>query len=94
MGRVKVIVNPVAGRGRCAGLVPALHEQLTSHGLDYDLICTEAPGHAAVLADQALSQGFETIVAVGGDGTAHEVVNGMLTYSKGSNVGTMTAIPV
>jgi YegS/Rv2252/BmrU family lipid kinase len=94
MGRVKVILNPVAGRGRCARLVPALHEQLTRHGLDYDLTCTTAPGDAAVLAGQALAEAFETIVAVGGDGTAHEVVNGMLTYSRGSEVGTMTAIPV
>ncbi len=94
MGRIKVIVNPVAGRGRCARLVPPLHEQLTRHGLDYDLTCTTAPGHAAALAGQALAEDFETIVAVGGDGTAHEVVNGMLTYSRGSAVGTMTAIPV
>jgi len=94
VGRIKVIVNPIAGRGLAGRLLPRLHQQLVAHTLDYDLVCTEEPGHAAVLAEQALSEGFETIVAVGGDGTAHEVVNGMLTYSKGREVGTMTAIPV
>ena len=94
MGRIKVIVNPIAGRGLAGRLLLKLHEQLVAHTLDYDLVCTEEPGHGVALAEQALSEGFETIVAVGGDGTAHEVVNGMLAYSEGREVGTMTAIPV
>ena len=94
MGRIKVIANPVAGRGLCGKLVPELHEQLAAQALDYDLICSTEPGHAVALAEQALAEGYETIVAVGGDGTAHEVVNGMLTYSGGDEVGTMATIPV
>jgi YegS/Rv2252/BmrU family lipid kinase len=46
------------------------------------------------MAEQALEDGFDVIVAVGGDGTAHEVVNGMLRYSGGDKVGTMAAIPL
>lgn len=94
MARIKVIANPVAGRGLCGKLVPQLHEQLGARGLDYDLVCTSEPGHAAVLAQQAMAAGHEIIVAVGGDGTAHEVVNGMLTYSGGNEVGTMATVPV
>jgi diacylglycerol kinase (ATP) len=94
MGRIKVIANPVAGRGLCGKLVPALHEQLAAQALDYDLVCTTEPGHAVLLAQQALAEGYEMVVAVGGDGTAHEVVNGMLSYSKGEEVGTMATIPV
>ncbi len=94
MGRIKVIVNPVAGRGLSGRLVPQLRDRLSAHGLDYDLVCTTEPREAITLAGHALDEGFEAIVAVGGDGTAHEVVNGMMRHSGGAEVGTMTAIPV
>ena len=77
MGRIKVIVNPIAGRGLAGRLLPKLRQQLAAHTLDCDLVCTEEPGHGAVLAEQALSEGFETIVAVGGDGTLGEVATGL-----------------
>jgi YegS/Rv2252/BmrU family lipid kinase len=94
MGPFKVIVNPVAGRGLSGRMVPKLRERLSAHGLDYDLVCTSEPRDAVRLAGQALEAGFEAIVAVGGDGTAHEVVNGMLRHSGGAEVGTMATIPV
>jgi len=94
MPRIKIIVNPVAGRGASGRTVPALHGHLAAQALDYDLVCTEEPGHAVQLTEQALAEGYETVVAVGGDGTAHEVVNGMLRYSNGEKVGTMTAFPI
>jgi len=93
MGRIKVIVNPIAGRGASGKAVPALHKHLTAQGLDYDLVCTKAPRQAIHLAEQALADGYETVVAVGGDGTANEVLNGMMRYSKGERIGTMAAIP-
>jgi len=94
MGRIKVIANPVAGRGLCGKLLPELREALAAQALDYDLVCSAEPRHAVLLAEQALAEGYETVVAVGGDGTAHEVVNGMLIHSKGEEVGTMATIPV
>jgi len=94
MHSFKVIVNPVAGRGAAGRILPLLRRQLSAHGLDYDLVCTEKPSDLESMAEQALADGFETIVAVGGDGTSHGVINGMLRHSAGEKVGTMTAFPV
>ncbi len=77
VGTMAVIVNPVAGRGlvrkREAGIVDALK----AAGFEFSLFHTQAEGHAVELAREAARDGFDTIVAVGGDGTVHEVATGM-----------------
>ena len=74
--RTHVIVNPAAGNGRVRRLWPRLEPRLrtASPGLSVDW--TTAPGEATSLTRAALDDGEERIVAVGGDGTLHEVVNG------------------
>ncbi len=78
MSRYKIIVNPISGRGNGARIIPALQAHLQELGVDFDLARTERPFHAAELAQQAAADGFEVVVAVGGDGTANEVVNGLM----------------
>ncbi|MGB9723353.1 MAG: diacylglycerol/lipid kinase family protein [Chloroflexia bacterium] len=73
--RYRVIVNPTAGRGRGARLLPYLHTLL--QGLRYELVQTEAPRQATALAAAAAEEGYEVVVAVGGDGTTFEVINGL-----------------
>jgi len=73
MGPIKVILNPVAGRDYGAKVEPELRRLLQAEGLDFDLVRTARPWHAAELAEQAIGDGFETIVAAGGDGTTNEV---------------------
>lgn len=73
-----VIYNPAAGRGRAALAVARMRRQLT--GVEFRP--TEAPGHAVELAGQAARDGFPRVVAAGGDGTAHEVANGLLTGGR------------
>lgn len=73
----KIIANPHANRGRCAALLPRLTATLTRLGIPFDLSVTEAPGQAVELARQAALEGYRRVVAVGGDGTCHEVVNGL-----------------
>lgn len=51
---------------------------LTSRGVDFELRTTRGPGHAVELARRAARDGVETLVAVGGDGTVHEIVRGLL----------------
>lgn len=94
MSRIKIIANPIAGRGGCGRAIPALHAALRKHDLTYELVLTEHRGHAIDLADQALSEGFDIVVAAGGDGTCNEVVNGLMRHSGGEKVGTMSAIPL
>jgi len=78
MKPIRVILNPAAGHGNGARLLPSIEAALTRHGLDYDLVCTDSPGHAIELTSQAVQDGVDLIVAAGGDGTLNEVVNGLM----------------
>ncbi|UCG23585.1 MAG: diacylglycerol kinase family lipid kinase [Chloroflexota bacterium] len=72
-----VILNPMADHGRSqrlAELIPRWSEKI-SH---CDLWITEGPGHATALARSAVDQGFELVISAGGDGTVHEIVNGLM----------------
>jgi diacylglycerol kinase (ATP) len=76
-GELTVIVNPHAGRRRVGDEIPELERTLQARALPYRLLRTEGPGDATRFARDALASGGRYIVAVGGDGTVHEVVNGM-----------------
>jgi diacylglycerol kinase (ATP) len=76
-GELTVIVNPHAGRRRVGEEIPELERTLRSRSLPYRLLRTEGPGDATRLAREALEAGGRFVVAVGGDGTVNEVVNGM-----------------
>jgi len=78
MYKYKIIVNPTSGRGAGAESIPHIERVLTEHNLDFDIARTERPWHAAELAQQAATAGYDVIVAVGGDGTANEVINGLM----------------
>jgi YegS/Rv2252/BmrU family lipid kinase len=98
MGPVKVILNPIAGRGYGARSEANLRRYLSAEGVDFDLVRTQGPGHAIELAAEAANGEFDIIVAAGGDGTTHEVVNGMMAASNaaanGNVVGTLGVLPV
>lgn len=79
------IVNPAAGGGRSAKLAGARLRGLREKGLRVDVIASTGPGHAAELAGEAYAQGYRKFLAVGGDGTAHEIINGV--FSKEQNAG-------
>jgi YegS/Rv2252/BmrU family lipid kinase len=73
-----VIVNPAAGRGAGARLTKPIAERLRGYGLSFDLVTTTGAHHATALARDAVAHGQETVVAVGGDGTFNEVLNGLV----------------
>jgi diacylglycerol kinase (ATP) len=76
------IVNPAAGGGRSAKLAGAELARLKAKGLRVDVIASTGPGHVAELAGEAYAQGYRRFLAVGGDGTAHEIVNGVFSHQK------------
>jgi len=76
------IVNPAAGGGRSAKLAGAELARLKTKGLRVDVIASTGPGHIAELAGEAYAQGYRRFLAVGGDGTAHEIVNGVFSHQK------------
>jgi diacylglycerol kinase (ATP) len=79
MNRFFAIVNPAAGGGRSAKLAGPALARLREKGLQVDVIASTGPGHAARLAREAYDQGYRRFLAVGGDGTAHEILNGIFT---------------
>lgn len=76
-GRMTLIVNPRAGRGQVAREMPELERRIRAGHLEYRIWETRRPGEAVELARRALEED-RYVVAVGGDGTVHEVVNGMV----------------
>jgi diacylglycerol kinase (ATP) len=85
----KIIANPVAGRGDGERAIPQIEGALRGYGLDFDLVRTERPWHAADLAQEAVAAGYDGVVAAGGDGTANEVLNGLMR-AKQAGAGTCT----
>jgi len=89
--QIKVIFNPRADRGdnykKADTLRRLLDEQARAangQGISYqiDWTATESPGHATELAHQAALAGCDAVIAVGGDGTVHEVVNGLMRVEE------------
>lgn len=78
MDKTFVIVNPAAGGGRAGKMWPAVCEKMLRSLGPFDFASTNGPGHARQLAMDATQEGYPFIVSCGGDGTAHEVVNGLL----------------
>ena len=77
-----LIVNPIAGHGRCHTIFPSVRRELNRRGVEFDHHFTNEPMEAADIAQMVLQKGFTHIVAVGGDGTINEVVNGMQDMSS------------
>jgi diacylglycerol kinase (ATP) len=73
-----LIVNLIAGHGRCKALFPKVKAELDRRGVDYELHYTNEPQEATDVAKWGIDAGFSRIVAMGGDGTVNEVANGML----------------
>jgi YegS/Rv2252/BmrU family lipid kinase len=74
--RYAIIANPAAGNGRALRKLPALKRLTDAADAKFDYYFTEAPYHAAHIADR-ISKNYDAIVAFGGDGTANEVMNGI-----------------
>lgn len=92
---VYVILNPAAGRGRGQLLEPQIRQLLHQTGMPFELVQTGARGEAIALARQAKRQGYSTIVAAGGDGTIHEVINGMAEATPpGESIGRLALLPI
>jgi diacylglycerol kinase (ATP) len=81
------IVNPIAGSGRAHSIVPRIEAWLAERGIDARLLETREAGHAERLAAAATDLGHDRVIAVGGDGTIQEVINGLLASGVGTDGG-------
>jgi diacylglycerol kinase (ATP) len=76
--RTKFVVNTTAGRGRAGKMLDHIKLSLREYGIPEDVVLTERPRQATELAFTAAMDGYDRVVAVGGDGTAVEVTTGLL----------------
>jgi diacylglycerol kinase (ATP) len=77
-GRVVFVVNPASANGSTRRRWPEIARRAAELGLTGETLFSEQPGHAASLAQLAAEGGARLVVAVGGDGTVHEVANGLM----------------
>lgn len=89
---IRLIANPIAGRERGREVLPAVEEALRRQGLQFTAEVTSRPLEAMEIARRAAEEGCELVVALGGDGTSHEVANGLL--SSGNSEVVLGMIPI
>ena len=83
MPKFLAILNPAAGGGRCGRLADEELASLRAQGLDIDVVRTTAAGEGTTLARDAYRAGIRDFIAVGGDGTGFEIVNGLFPDALG-----------
>lgn len=79
------IVNPAAGAGRCGTRAGAALEALRARGVAIEEARTTRAGHATEIARAAYARGVRKFIAVGGDGTSYEIVNGLMPDALGAS---------
>jgi diacylglycerol kinase (ATP) len=88
------IVNPAAGGGKSRSLLNSALARLRAAGIEINLATTRAPGDATKIAHEAYQQGVRHFIAVGGDGTSYEVVNGLYPQALSSDRPTLGFLPL
>jgi diacylglycerol kinase (ATP) len=78
MSRYLLIVNPTSGRGLAGRSLPLIEAEMKKYHLEYDIVLTERPWHAADLAEKGARDGYDAVVIASGDGTANETLNGLM----------------
>ncbi len=91
-GVLTLVCNTRAGNGGVGRCLPEVERLLTERELEYEVVRTEGRGHATLLTREALERDRRLIVAVGGDGTVHEVVNGLIVDDKAANPETRLGV--
>jgi len=95
MPHYQIIVNPTSGRGAGLKSVPSIKQYFDDQAWTYDICLTERPWHAAELTQASVAAGYDVILGVGGDGTANEIINGlMLAQQAGLGTATMGMLAV
>lgn len=87
-----VVLNPTAGRGKCARLRTRIEHGLRDSGMKCELVETTGPGHALGIAREAAGRGITKLLCAGGDGTVHEAANGLLQSPLADDGATRVAL--
>ncbi len=94
MSKTLAILNPFSGNGRAEKFLPQVEAELRRAGVAYDLARTQSALHAVELAREASTQGYTRVLALGGDGIVHEIVNGLMRASAEGETLALGIIPL
>ncbi len=89
-----LIVNPTAGRGKAGRTWARVRDELRYWRAKPEVVHTEHPGHGTEIARQAVADGASLVIAAGGDGTAHEVVQGLMEADAGASGTAFAHLPL
>lgn len=92
--KVKIILNPYANRWGAKRQMVAIKQAFTNAGVDFDIAVTEKRKEATMLAFEAAGEGYDAIVAAGGDGTINEVVNGLVQAAGEGVTCPLAVLPI
>ncbi len=76
--RILLIINPISGTASKRGLKETIEKRIRAMGHSIDTALTQGPGDATLLARQAVADGYDAVLACGGDGTVNEVAKGLV----------------
>jgi diacylglycerol kinase (ATP) len=88
------VINPAAGGGRCRKLVGPALDRLRAGGVELEVTETTAPGQGIQLVRDAYAKGYRRFIAVGGDGTSYEIVNGLFPEAENRELPTLGFLPL
>jgi YegS/Rv2252/BmrU family lipid kinase len=88
------VVNPAAGGGRSRKLLQPALDRLRAGGIPIEVVETQAPNQAAELTRSAYARGYRRFIAVGGDGTSYEMVNGLFPPVASGAPPTLAFLPL
>ena len=77
-----IIFNPVSGGGKNKKTITTIKKLLVSYQLRFDFISTEYTHHEKLLVKKAIVNGYRKFICIGGDGTLHHMVNGIMTQNQ------------
>jgi diacylglycerol kinase (ATP) len=86
MQKTVFLVNPASANGSTGRRWPEIAREAAARGLTGDALISEAPAHLGELAVLAAEDGADVLVVVGGDGSVHETVNGLVASGRANDV--------
>jgi len=92
--KVKIILNPYANRWKAKKRIPAIKKAFAEVDLPFDLALIPEPGAGSAEAIKAVEEGYDAVVAAGGDGTVSEVVNGLILCSGEDATHPLGVLPI
>ena len=91
--KITIISNPISGKGESLNVAIKMHKILKLNGFEVKIKNTRGQGDAKTLASEAVQDGAESIIGCGGDGTIHEIINGISTINPKHSKPKLGIIP-